>query len=59
LASNLQTDADPDPQHFVDRHHADSDPDPTFRFDADPEPDSDPKFTHAGTSETFSLLLLS
>jgi hypothetical protein len=40
-------------------HHADSDPDPTFRFDADPEPDSDPKFTHAGISETFSLLLLS
>jgi hypothetical protein len=52
-ANNLQTDADPDPQHFVDQYHADSDMDSAFRFYADPEPDPDPRFTHVGISELF------
>jgi hypothetical protein len=36
--------------HCVDRHRFDADPDPTFHFDADPHPDSEPDptlgFTH-------------
>jgi|688.fasta_scaffold1256234_1 hypothetical protein len=32
----------------VDRHRCDADPDPTFRFAADPDPDLSPSFTHGG-----------
>ncbi len=44
----------------VDRHRAD--PDPTFHFDADPDPipDSTPSFTHIGISkENFGFFIQS
>jgi hypothetical protein len=37
----------------VDRHRFDADPDPIFRFDANPNPDPTSNYTQGGKSEFF------
>ncbi len=37
----------------VDRHRFDADPDLTFHFDANPDTDPTPNFTHIGKLEIF------